>query len=331
MSRMGWRSVLLLWCVVPAFLAGCGEEDASSSDVGDGADAYDAAEWFEAAADYRDALDEEYAEIAEEHAEFIDALYEGYEEQTRECEFRLVDDRFLQVRCPLQEELRFPACPYNYLGTGAPARPDEDGWYYCMSEGLEETRECERSPCTDGLACEGALAAPLAVELDTSEAFFQWVSLDRHCVAPEFCVAVREREGIERVPSCYYADRSVAETGVIPEVECSELQQGECAINCPCESADHCFGLSEDHPVGMCTDDSGGRACIADILCSIGAGNEGKRCVTPLSEPQWYLDFLVDSGRIEDEAPFYGVCVEQSTCEQVASRYPGVWDCAIDE
>lgn len=130
--------------------------------------------------------------------------------------------------------------------------------------------------------------------------------------------------GMEPPLPCAYSDLTLATTGRPPPIECASASpQGLCGSNCPCSVGSRCFGLSEDHPTGVCarTNGRGGEGVCdpeEDELCG-----SGERCMRPRVRPEW-----VDSSRVYPLYPTNrGYCVPELACARADALYPGVWDC----
>lgn len=121
---------------------------------------------------------------------------------------------------------------------------------------------CNPQGCAPGLVCSGMMTN-LTEGLDPELASLLPEPLPV-CLTPEQCLQVRMHQSLDEEQSCYYPDLTTVKTKVIPTVDdCNDLDDGLCAINCPCENpTDECMNLSETHNVGVCSSGT-----CADFSC----------------------------------------------------------------
>jgi len=117
---------------------------------------------------------------------------------------------------------------------------------------------------------------------------------------------------------CLYADYTAAVTGTIaPADDCAALRTEKlCAVNCPCEAGNYprCFGLSEAHPVGVCSQPP---ACVRDSGCF-------------LSRPQsCVFATTVDATLSEDidGTTRAGRCTQTPACRALQRETGETWSC----
>lgn len=140
--------------------------------------------------------------------------------------------------------------------------------------------------------------------------------VDAGCLDVESCLFADQQLPRELRGGCLYADYSPVETGELPEPDCGALQEGLCSINCPCDREwPECWGLSERHPIGVCT-----RAPFC-IPRSPGArcGLPGEVCAIVASPP----DFAAAMAG----SPMGGRCVPADACDALAAVAGDTWAC----
>jgi len=147
------------------------------------------------------------------------------------------------------------------------------------------------------------------------------------CVEARACLYAYVLFDLERPPwACTYADFTSAETGVIPEVECTAemTRRGLCARGCPCPEGEMCYGHSESHPIGACVP-----AGFVGDVCSPdegrGCGDPDETCLFPVELPPWMASMPPESqGRFRVRA---SRCIPPARCAALQAAQPGVWSC----
>ena len=118
---------------------------------------------------------------------------------------------------------------------------------------------------------------------------------------------------------CLYGDYTSAITGTIaPTADCESLRrEGLCAINCLCEDLSYprCFGLSETHAVGVCTQPP---ACEGDFGCFLSFGPQS--CVFAANVDSALRDDIYDTG-------FFGRCTRTPSCGALREATGETWSC----
>lgn len=126
--------------------------------------------------------------------------------------------------------------------------------------------------------------------------------------------------------TCFYDDLSDAVTGVIPSVTCTSALEAAtlCGIGCPCLDGSSCFGVSEQHPIGVCA------PFIIESCRSTSECTNGRVCIVPHATPPW-LD--ASWFRPDGMGSFFqlhgpvGRCVSASGCQAIDQQYPNTWEC----
>lgn len=222
-----------------------------------------------------------------------------------------------------------PKARYQLLGY-LPLHVPGNDWLFCLEETSNElglkAPSCPGTMCNPGELCEGMLRHASPISKPTTSAY---------CVTTEECLTARNSVDNPPEPSCFYNDLTIAEDGVIEEQDCSQLAEGECAVNCPCTTEGaHCAYLSEARPVGVCSKSS----CIskgettADEFCA--SVQAGASCMHLANPPQWTEDYskadwLPDWAGDKTVAFALGFCVDTEVCEAHQGDYPGVFNCQM--
>ncbi len=143
------------------------------------------------------------------------------------------------------------------------------------------------------------------------------------CATPAACTYFySEIVGMPGLPACAYSDLTVARSGVVPEVDCTpELRANLlCGVGCECEAREHhCYGVSEEHPVGACVRlDGGSGICARETDCTT-----GERCMIPLTPAEWLPGTFLEPYL----SPIRGRCAASTACAAAAALYPDTWQC----
>lgn len=180
---------------------------------------------------------------------------------------------------------------------------------------------CAGLPATDVYgACVGVMCPEGAVCIDIANG-------GGGCVGAEQCVWAYGFYGLPRPESsCAYADLSTANTGRVPNVECTaDLRtSGLCGAGCPCPTPDEfCLGNSETHATGICalSGAAGGEVCFP-ATAEWCAGATRNTCVYPAVIPDWVVHSNAATARSRA-----GRCVTESSCAALQAAEPGVWRC----
>lgn len=245
----------------------------------------------------------------------LDRLREEY----KKCEVAVDDDGLVRARCTEEVTWSFVnPCPRGRFValTQPPLYVEESEWAYCLQDDFDQSiRNCRKRDCSSGYVCEGTLR-----DADDDSIFDQIA----FCVTPSRCIAVKVSITNAGEAACFYDDLTFAETGVIAEQDCSQLAEGECAINCPCSGGSgRCRFLSETRPVGLC----------ASELC--GGGTDSKctsfslgECMHLADPPEWASNIIAEE--YEDDVR-RGYCVARDRCELTQARYPGDYNCGYGD
>lgn len=247
--------------------------------------------------------------------ETLAQLREDYEK----CDVAIDDEGLLRGRCAEDVVLSFAnPCPRGRFVLIAHAALDipESDWSYCLQDDFDwSIRNCRKTDCSNGYVCEGTLRDAVDDSRLDELAF---------CVQPSRCLAVAEQTENEGEAACFYDDLTFAETGKIEEQDCSQLAEGECAVNCPCtQSGDRCRFLSETRPIGMCATELCGNG--SDSPCStFDLGG----CVHLAETPDWSSEIIADENA---DDVLRGQCATTERCEALQARYPGVYNCSYGD
>lgn len=245
----------------------------------------------------------------------LQRLRENYEK----CEVAVDNEGLVRARCTEEVTWSFVnPCPRGRFVVIAqwPLDVPESEWSYCLQDEFDMSiRNCRKRDCSGGYVCEGTLRDAVGDSRFDELAF---------CVQPSRCLAVAEQTENEGEAACFYDDLTFAETGEIEEQDCSQLEPGECAINCPCtDSVDRCRFLSETRPVGLC----------AAQLCGNGSDSSCTTfdlggCVHLADTPDWASEII--SEEYADDVR-RGYCATPERCETLHARYPGDYNCAYGD
>lgn len=209
--------------------------------------------------------------------EALDKIIEATHELLGSCNYYRDEEGRTRVRCP-DEIFGVYACPHMWfqpemfmLG-GIRFQQGEDPICY------EEFRPgvgglCNFMGCSDGDVCSGEFSLLLDHSEDEDpNTYFHPLPV---CMPLDMCLEIRAQQGLSDAFSCKFPDgsRAYGYSVIEPVDDCDALEEGLCAINCPCADPDaRCSMLSASRPIGMCsttrcatTDDCPAEeACIRD-------------------------------------------------------------------
>ena len=184
-----------------------------------------------------------------------------------------------------------------FVCSGVPRTPEYRG---CNSDNCADATVCVDNVNGGGLSCNAAIACVYAYEL-------------HRVPRPEW--------------ACLYADFTSAQTGVIPDVECTEelTTAGLCGRGCGCPEGQICYGNSETHSVGACAPiEPREHYCNPDRSTPC-ADSVREVCLFPSTLPAWMEALPADAaGRQRTSS---GRCIPRARCEALQSAQPGVWSC----
>lgn len=130
------------------------------------------------------------------------------------------------------------------------------------------------------------------------------------CLDPSSCLFADSQFPPELQGGCLYPDYTSAVTGLPNSVPCEGLDDGLCAVNCPCTDARVCWGVSEQHAIGICSHPGG--VCVERGMC-------GPNVCVVLADPPAFAS--------EIQALPGGVCAPTTWCEALMSAVPDLWTC----
>lgn len=253
--------------------------------------------------------------------EALDKVVESIHELLASCNYYRDDQDQVRVKCP-DELMGLFACPHMWfhpemfvLG-GIRFHEDEDP--ICYEELVPEPGGfCNVMSCSDGKVCSGPFSLLLDPnEDDEEDDLNDYFSALPICVSRERCLQLRESQNLSWSDSCYFSDRTVltSEPSIPAFDDCDSLEDGLCAINCPCADPEaRCTFISQEHPVGMCST----TRCQANQDC-----NGEEVCV----QDGYYRQFKAAHWLLED---LYGHanatfddCVQPNACEAWLDHHP---------
>lgn len=188
---------------------------------------------------------------------------------------------------------------------------DVDGYFVCSGTPRYMGNACGAEFCDGAYVCVDPLERDPLFPCATAEACLHFVDVTGRGRAPNRCV---------------YADLTSAETGSIPTRPCDTVGEDLCTVNCPCDEGLVCYGLSERHPVGVCTRELRSLVDPAHPVCSErGECLAGETCIVPAERPEW---LVTGAWWTEHEIPLVlGRCAEPAACAALQALWPGLWEC----
>lgn len=192
----------------------------------------------------------------------IDAVIEATHEILGKCNYYKDDNNQIRTHCP-DDLSGLYACPHMwfypemFVMGGIRVHPDEAP--ICYEHIIPEPGGfCNIMGCSGEQVCTGVFSSNLRQDDvdDTSNSNMIMDALPV-CVDPETCMALRESQGLNTNSSCYFSDRTTLSSDdlFIGDVDnCNALEEGMCAVNCPCEEPSaRCVLISQERNVGVCT------------------------------------------------------------------------------
>ena len=225
-------------------------------------------------------------------------------------------------------------CPHSWFHSGIGALRSRSGApTWCVSDERAE-KHGGRPSCDNELRCPGGLVCTGQLTADWQD-FFGGPRGMPHCIDAPSCLTIESVEWPSRDQSCFYGDLTQPQTGVVAEQDCEALEDGLCAINCPCpEGADPmfpsvCHYVSEQRPVGICGNVN--HHCRSDEDCSFygNMGGMGRVCAGIENPPLWLED--IHELRLERRPTTTirpNICVHEAACDAWSGLNEGV-SCAI--
>ena len=267
--------------------------------------------------DVQDVESDDYSEDERERIRaFVDAAIEATHRMLESCNYFRDETGAVRVDCP--EEVReLAVCPQNWFlpeMTVAGILPDRNGGpAYCLEDAaLEEGKVCATVGCDEGLLCSGSLSLSAPRE-------DLFVGAIYACIERSLCLELREELGAPAEDSCLQWNREPATAPTLESQDCGLLEDGLCAVNCPCALPEQqCQLLTENQPVGLCTTSY----CSSNSECS-----DGESCVVnwSINFDHFWLDYTsggslaaLHDGWVASK----GVCAPEDRCERAKSLSP---------
>lgn len=269
--------------------------------------------------DYDD--EDDIQQLAEEYTE---SNIENMQRLAQICSYYEDDLGRVRVKCP-KEIYPYYTCPHMwfkepFLALGG-LRFVHGQDPICFPE-LAPTSDvlCVPGGCRDGKVCSGYFGHdPVTTHNEELEGPLPV------CLSVDTCLALREAHQLHAEESCFYDDYTTVQTAEVLVIDdCSMLENGLCASNCPCTSEhESCAFLSETRDTGFCVTTSchyNKDSCDDNEVCaSIDIDNKdinqyGWWNLYELLEISFLTDILAGNlNRIER-------CIDAETCSNISSQ-----------